>query len=167
MAHAWGCRIYTMPGYEEIILKSQDKPVRGKIYVMYHGTTFQAAKGIIKHGFRQSEDGMLGRGVYCTKDKDKAERYPLDDKRDQVILKLTVSVGKVKKIDRQGHPLQKTWHDKGYNTAWVPEFSGMVNSGLEENCIWNPRRIRVVAVVKAPREHERYLRELVEKKSRK
>ncbi|MEE6517662.1 hypothetical protein FKM82_028018 [Ascaphus truei] len=168
MANVWG---YTddvweeesLPGYEEIILQSQDVPVNGKIYVMFHGTTVEAAKEIIKNGFKRSTRGplMLGPGVYVSRDKDKAARYPLDDKSDQVILKLRVNVGKVKKIDYQGHPLQKTWHEEGYDTAWVPEFCGMVNSGLEENCIWDPRRIKVVAVVKVPREDQHFLIELL------
>ncbi|MEE6484783.1 hypothetical protein FKM82_014027 [Ascaphus truei] len=174
MANVWGSMDDTddvweeefLPGYEEIILQSQDVPVNGKIYVMFHGTTVEFAEKIIKNGFKQSTRGplMLGPGVYVSRDKNKAARYPLDDndKSDQVILKLIVNVGKVKKIDYQGHPLQKTWHEEGYDTAWVPEFCGMVKSGLEENCIWDPRRIKVVAITKAPREYQRFLIELAE-----
>uniref|UniRef100_A0A8C5MZD9 PARP catalytic domain-containing protein n=1 Tax=Leptobrachium leishanense TaxID=445787 RepID=A0A8C5MZD9_9ANUR len=117
-----------------------------KIYVMYHGTTQPAAQEIIKKGFRPSADGMLGRGVYVSRDEKKAARYPLGDQRDQVILKLRVNVGKVKKIDQQDHPMQKTWHDHGYDTAWVPEFCGMVESGLEEDCVWDPKRIKVMDI---------------------
>uniref|UniRef100_A0A8C5MVN8 PARP catalytic domain-containing protein n=1 Tax=Leptobrachium leishanense TaxID=445787 RepID=A0A8C5MVN8_9ANUR len=124
--------------------KFDSEPTNGRIYVMYHGTTLAAAEQIIKNGFRQSPDGMLGRGVYVSRDEDKAARYPLGDKSDQVILKLHVNVGKVKKIDRQRHPMQKTWHDKGFDTAWVPHCCGMVDSGLEEDCVWDPDRIKVV-----------------------
>ncbi|KAE8592627.1 hypothetical protein XENTR_v10018821 [Xenopus tropicalis] len=132
-----------------------------KIYVMYHGTTVAAATQIIQHGFKQSADGMLGRGVYVSRDMDKAARYPLDDQSDQVVLKLTVKVGRVKKIDCQGHHLQKTWHDHGYDAAWVPSYSGMVPSQLEEDCIWDPRRIRVVDIAKAPQNHISHLKMLV------
>uniref|UniRef100_A0A8C5N074 PARP catalytic domain-containing protein n=1 Tax=Leptobrachium leishanense TaxID=445787 RepID=A0A8C5N074_9ANUR len=119
------------------------QPDDGKIYSMYHGTTAAAAEQIIMKGFRQSPDGMLGRGVYVSRDPNKAARYPLEDKRDQVILKLRVNVGKVKKIDRQYHPMQKTWHKHGFDTAWVPPNCDMVRSGLEEDCVWDPKRIRV------------------------
>uniref|UniRef100_A0A4W5JUA0 Uncharacterized protein n=1 Tax=Hucho hucho TaxID=62062 RepID=A0A4W5JUA0_9TELE len=35
----------------------------------------------------------------------------------------------------------KTWHDEGYDSAWVPPNCGMVKSGLDENCVWDPNRI--------------------------
>uniref|UniRef100_A0A8C5PFK4 PARP catalytic domain-containing protein n=1 Tax=Leptobrachium leishanense TaxID=445787 RepID=A0A8C5PFK4_9ANUR len=123
---------------------------KGKIYIMYHGTSVMSAIQILTHGFQQSADGMLGRGVYVTRDRNKAAGYPYNNIHDQVILKLRVSVGRVKKIERDGHPLQKTWHDHGYNTAWVPPHCGMVRSGFEEDCVWNPNRIKVVGIEKAP-----------------
>ncbi|XP_030073568.1 uncharacterized protein LOC115479650 [Microcaecilia unicolor] len=122
-----------------------------KVYDMYHGTTAQAADSIIRTGFRPSKDGMLGPGVYVSRDIRKAQRYPLNlSPANRVILKVRVRVGKVKKIDRQGHPLQRTWHAHGYDTAWVPPNSGMVASGLTENCVWDPKRVKVLAVVQAP-----------------
>ncbi|XP_029470529.1 uncharacterized protein LOC115098222 [Rhinatrema bivittatum] len=122
-----------------------------RFYDMYHGTSVQAAISIIQTGFIPSKDGMLGRGVYVSRDIKKAQRYPMYlSPTDRVILKVNVRVGKVKKIDRQGHPLQKTWHAHGYDTAWVPPNSGMVPSGLEENCVWDPKRVKVMDVVQAP-----------------
>uniref|UniRef100_A0A8C5MVD7 PARP catalytic domain-containing protein n=1 Tax=Leptobrachium leishanense TaxID=445787 RepID=A0A8C5MVD7_9ANUR len=141
----------SLPDFHETHLLSNDRPVDGKIYTMYHGTTLAAAKNIINEGFKQSIDGMLGRGVYVSRDIKKASRYPLRDRSDQVILKVRVNVGKVMKIDDQGHPLQKTWHNHGYDTAWVPPNCGMVPSGREEDCVWDPNRIQVTDVVKAPK----------------
>uniref|UniRef100_A0A8C5N0X2 Poly [ADP-ribose] polymerase n=1 Tax=Leptobrachium leishanense TaxID=445787 RepID=A0A8C5N0X2_9ANUR len=132
-----------------------------QIYVMYHGTTVAAAIQIIMNGFSQSKDGMLGRGVYVSRNQDKAARYPLGDQSDQVILKLRVNVGKVKKIDRQYNLMQKTWHDHGYDTAWVPAYCGMVKSGLEEDCVWDPKRIKVVGIVQAPPGYLPQLQQLV------
>ncbi|KAE8592625.1 hypothetical protein XENTR_v10018819 [Xenopus tropicalis] len=151
-----------LPYFQEIILQSNAQPRDGKIYVMYHGTTLAAAIQIIQNGFKQSADGMLGRGVYVSRDMDKAARYPLRDQSQQVILKLRVNVGKVKMINYQGHPLQKTWHDHGYDTAWVPASCGMVPSQLEEDCIWDPKRIKVVGIAKAY-QCTRDLQQLVEK----
>ncbi|KAJ8342455.1 hypothetical protein SKAU_G00323830 [Synaphobranchus kaupii] len=114
-------------------LQSHSKPVNNSSYVMYHGTTKEAAESIKRYGFECSGDGMLGPGVYVSRDPQKAGRYPLDaDDRDRRVLELNVDVGRVKKIDHQGHPLQKTWQATGYDTAWVPPKCGMVPSGLEE-----------------------------------
>ncbi|KAM9447074.1 uncharacterized protein Hap1MRO34_023526 [Clarias gariepinus] len=118
-------------------------------YIMYHGTTFQNANNIIWNGFVQSTDGMLGPGVYVSRSFQKAAAYPitLPPGEARVILQLRVQVGNVIRIDYQGHPLQKTWHQAGYDTAWVPPYCGMVPSGLEEDCVWDPRRIDVLKVL--------------------
>ena len=123
-------------------------PIEGGIYLMYHGTSRQAAGQILANGFRQSSGGMLGRGVYVSRDLQKASIYPRRLPESQrAVLKLRVRVGKVKKIDYQGHPMQKTWHDYGYDSAWCPPHCGMVRSGLEEDCIWDPDRITVLNIV--------------------
>uniref|UniRef100_A0A8P4GGS5 PARP catalytic domain-containing protein n=1 Tax=Dicentrarchus labrax TaxID=13489 RepID=A0A8P4GGS5_DICLA len=124
------------------------EPVSGRRYIMYHGTCRKTVKSILASGFRLSEDGMLGRGVYLSRDLDKASRYPLDHcESDKVVIKVIVDVGKVKAINYQGHPLQTTWHDDGYDTAWVPPKCGMVPSGLEEDCVWDPRRIQIIGTI--------------------
>uniref|UniRef100_S4RLZ3 PARP catalytic domain-containing protein n=1 Tax=Petromyzon marinus TaxID=7757 RepID=S4RLZ3_PETMA len=124
-------------------------PTDDRVYTMYHGTNVASAKAICSEGFRQSAGGMLGRGVYVSRNIDKARRYPLDTEDHlKVILKLEVDVGKVKKIDSQNHPLRLTWHDEGYDTAWVPAGCGMVTSQLEEDCVWDPERVKVVDITK-------------------
>ncbi|MGH0168640.1 UNVERIFIED_CONTAM: hypothetical protein FKN15_054809 [Acipenser sinensis] len=136
------------PSFVEACLQSYTEPVEGKLYTMYHGTTKEAAENIKRDGFKQSDDGMLGRGVYVSRDINKASRYPLHcPEREKRVLKLRVNVGRVMKIDRQGHPMQKTWHHHGYDSAWVPPNCGMVKSGLEEDCIWDPDRIKVMEVM--------------------
>jgi len=96
-------------------LESLKQPDEGKVYRMYHGTTREAAEKIKVSGFKQSSQGMLGPGVYLSRDLQKASRYPLDLPENQrVVLRVKVNVGKVIKIDRQGHPKQKTWHNYGY-----------------------------------------------------
>uniref|UniRef100_A0A8C4RJU3 PARP catalytic domain-containing protein n=1 Tax=Erpetoichthys calabaricus TaxID=27687 RepID=A0A8C4RJU3_ERPCA len=124
------------------------KPTNSKVYVMYHGTTRKNANIIMEKGFKRSTKGMLGPGVYVSRDPKKALRYPLKVKPgNQVVLELLVNVGMVKKINRQGHPMQKTWHKHGYDTAWVPPDCGMVDSHLEEDCIWDPKRIKVLNIL--------------------
>ncbi|XP_064207060.1 grass carp reovirus (GCRV)-induced gene 2p [Anguilla rostrata] len=134
-------------------LQAEQVPKSGKLYTMYHGTKVQTARDIIKQGFRQSPDGMLGPGVYISRNQKKAERYPLHSSvNDRVVLKLRVDTGKVKRIDTDNHPMQKTWHSQGYDTAWVPPNCGMraVPSGLEEDCVWDPNRIEVIDIALAP-----------------
>ncbi|XP_058613426.1 grass carp reovirus (GCRV)-induced gene 2e [Onychostoma macrolepis] len=135
-------------GNSSTLLQGNTNPVSGQVYTMYHGTSMEAAKKIRKEGFHQSVKGMFGRGVYLSRDLEKARRYPLNLQAYQrVVLKVKVNVGKVKKIDRQGHPLQKTWHDHGYDTAWCPPNCGMVASGLEEDCVWDPQRIQIIEMI--------------------
>nr|ADZ76345.1 Gig2-like protein DreA [Danio rerio] len=128
-------------------LQSSTEPEDGKVYRMYHGTTKTAAEQIRIHGFQPSTNGMFGRGVYLSRDLNKASRYPLDNPKERVVIRVKVNVGKVKKIDYQGHPLQKTWHAEGYDTAWCPPNCGMVTSGLEEDCVWDPERITVIDII--------------------
>ncbi|XP_032812376.2 uncharacterized protein LOC116943556 [Petromyzon marinus] len=132
-------------------LQADITPTDDRVYTMYHGTNVASAKAICSEGFRQSAGGMLGRGVYVSRNIDKARRYPLDTEDHlKVILKLEVDVGKVKKIDSQNHPLRLTWHDEGYDTAWVPAGCGMVTSQLEEDCVWDPERVKVIGIEEAP-----------------
>ncbi|XP_061567253.1 uncharacterized protein LOC133421610 [Cololabis saira] len=138
------------PSYPHLNLTmvSPEPPEDGRTYTMYHGTTRENAQVILSRGFTQSEGGMLGAGVYLSREREKAKRYPIDwPENDKVVIKVKVNVGKVKAINRQGHPLQKTWNDHGYDTAWVPPNCGMVKSGLQENCIWDPSRITIVEVI--------------------
>lgn len=134
-------------------LRPSQQPNDRGIYTMYHGTSVASARSIIAQGFRQSETGMLGKGVYVSRDKTKAERYPLKGHdSDRVVLELRVRVGRVKRIDKDKHPMQFTWSTKGYDTAWVPPNCGMkaVPSGLEEDCVFDPKKIKVVGIAKAP-----------------
>ncbi|KAI5622471.1 GCRV inducedprotein 2i [Silurus asotus] len=131
-------------------LESWSEPTDGKVYRMYHGTSSHAAAQIMRTGFKQSSGGMLGRGVYLSRDLDKAD-LPEDQR---VVIRVRVRVGRVKKIDRQGHPLQKTWHNQGYDTAWCPPGCGMVRSNLEEDCVWDPKRIEVIDVIRPSTEEE-------------
>ncbi|NP_001093525.1 grass carp reovirus (GCRV)-induced gene 2p [Danio rerio] len=138
---------------EDRHLQANQEPKSGRLYTMYHGTSVKVARAIISTGFKPSADGMLGPGVYVSRDQKKAERYPLKSPiTDKVVLKLSVDCGKVKRIDKDNHALQKTWHSQGYDTAWVPPNCGMkaVPSGLEEDCIYDPARIEVTDIALAP-----------------
>ncbi|XP_069470380.1 uncharacterized protein [Ambystoma mexicanum] len=130
-------------------LRTDQEPESGREYIMYHGTHKANARAIISSGFQRSSDGLLGPGVYVSRDVNKALCYPRNvNDDDRVVFKLRVRVGKVKKIDCNNHPLQKRWHQSGYDTAWVPPQSSITTiiTGREEDCVWDPKRISVVGV---------------------
>ncbi|KAM9360135.1 uncharacterized protein ABDE67_000758 isoform 1-T1 [Symphorus nematophorus] len=133
-------------------LAPSQKPQKQGVYKMYHGTSVANARLIIANGFKQSTGGMLGPGVYVSRDIRKASCYPQNQPTNRVVLQLRVRPGRVKRIDKDNHPLQHTWHSQGYDTAWVPPNCGMraVPSGREEDCVFDPKRVEVVGIAKAP-----------------
>ncbi|ROL47588.1 hypothetical protein DPX16_13303 [Anabarilius grahami] len=123
-------------------LKPGQEPKKSHGYTMYHGTLKTNAPAIISSGFRPSFGGTLGPGVYCSRDINKAMGYPACALNDRVVLKLRVRVGKVKKIDRQNMNLMTSWHQNGYDTAWLPASV----LGLEEDCVFDPKRLTVIGI---------------------
>lgn len=157
----------SFPGVE---LQPSQKPQKRGVYAMYHGTSVASARLIIANGFQPSSGGMLGKGVYVSRDMKKAAHYPLMSQiTDRVVLQLRVRPGRVKRIDTDNHPMQLTWHAHGYDTAWVPPKSGMMSvpSGLEEDCVFDPKRVTLVGIAKAPNNTiEKELQQLLSKKTR-
>lgn len=130
-------------------LSEDQQPTTGRVYTMFHGTQLKNAETIIRNGFVPSKDGLLGPGIYVSRNIDKAKCYPPNtDKKDKVVFKLKVRVGKVKKIDCDHHPMQKSWHQQGYDCAWIPPHSKIssIKSGREEDCVWDPARITLIDV---------------------
>ena len=112
----------------------------GKVITMFHGTSESIAKEILNHGFRPSTSGLLGAGVYLSRDVAKASNY------GPAIVEAKVDVGKVALINKKAHPWQKCWRSHGYDSAWIPANCGVVASGLEEHCVFDPKRIAVVRI---------------------
>ncbi|XP_028313051.1 uncharacterized protein LOC114469599 [Gouania willdenowi] len=140
-----------------VVLQPTQSPQNRGVYKMYHGTTIANARLIVANGFKPSSGGLLGKGVYVSRDKKKASAYPRNflfgvNKSDQVILELRVRVGRVKKIDSNNYHMRETWHRDGYDTAWVPPNCGLsaVPSGLEEDCVFDPKRVKVVGIASTP-----------------
>lgn len=124
-------------------LQPGQAPKKSHGYTMFHGTHKSNAQAIVTSGFKPSAGGTLGPGVYCSRDINKAMRYPaMCAAYDRVVFKLQVRVGKVKRIDNQCMHLQTTWHQDGYDTAWLPASV----LGLEEDCVWDPNRLTVVGI---------------------
>lgn len=132
-------------------LRPGQKPHRRGTYTMFHGTTVDNARLIIANGFQPSDGGMLGKGVYISRDILKTSFYPKNSNYpDRVILKLRARLGRVKRICDANDPMRTTWSDHGYDTAWVPPSCNMtsVRSGLQENCVFDPSRLTVVGIAR-------------------
>ena len=114
----------------------------------YHATNLEAALKIQAEGFRVDLSGSnagarLGPGVYCTVTLQKAMQY-CKGPHGGIVFELQVDLGKCKKLERND-PLMTTWQQNGYDSAWAPADSG--GSGLEENCIKDSARIRIVRAI--------------------
>ena len=117
---------------------------------MYHGTpSLENAALIEQNGFRASSGGLLGPGVYVSRDMGKAEQY----RKGGVMFEVLVRVGLVcdikdhqvpvpvgskwkemknanpdavqdmkaaKDLVASGWTREAPWHAAGYDTAWVP-----------------------------------------------
>ncbi|KAJ3600429.1 hypothetical protein NHX12_031412 [Muraenolepis orangiensis] len=126
----------------------QGQPQSGQSYTMYHGTTRANADVIIMPStgpLERSVDGILGRGVYLSRNVNTASRYPIDlPDAQRVVLVVEVTVGKVIAINCKGHPRQENWHDARYgevfDTAWCPPD---LNDNKEEICVWDHNSITV------------------------
>jgi len=64
--------------------------VADKVYVMYHGTSLESAALIEQKGFTASDGGLLGPGVYVSRNMQKAQQYRGNG---GVILEVLVRVG--------------------------------------------------------------------------
>ena len=113
----------------------------------YHATSEENALRIQEHGFviPDGPGGLLGRGVYCTSTPAKAMDY-LKGPHGGVVLELKIDLGNCKQLV-EDDPMMKTWQNH-YDSAWDP-FSAVNpgDKGKEENCVKNPKRIKVVQAI--------------------
>ena len=61
----------------------------------------------------------MGAGVYVTRSEQKAAWYSGKHFTNGVIIKLKVALGRYVEINGQGHPLQMTWMEHGYDSAFL------------------------------------------------
>merc|ERR1712038_569201 len=112
-----------------------------QVFVMYHSTkTWQQAETILDNGFYLSDHSrsMLGKGIYASSTFEKTQNY------GPITFKLLVYPGRICLINRQGHPLQKTWQSE-FGSAWTPPNThGMVR--FQENCLQSNDQIRILGV---------------------
>ena len=115
----------------------------------YHGTSPEAALSIQTNGFDPERSGsnagaLLGKGVYCTTTLEKAMHYAKRKAAQGIIFELRIDLGRCKTLQKDD-PMMKSWQEHGYDSAWAPD--GANTSGLEENCIKDSARIRIVRAI--------------------
>lgn len=111
------------------------------VVIMYHGTTLDNARHIMREGFRASTEGLLGPGVYLSRDLAKASNY------GEAIVEVRAAIGRCVVINSKNARLKKNWHAHGYDSAWIPPQSNVSKSALEEHCIFDPSRVAPVRLM--------------------
>ena len=111
---------------------------------MYHGTDLASAIQIMQagvHGLKPSSSGMLGAGVYCSRELQKAQAYA---PRQQLQPGFgIVFLLRIEAWEGEGDPQHPRRHGIKLGTT----LHGCVNaSGLEEDCVWDPQRVKIVGV---------------------
>ena len=119
---------------------------------LYHATSLEAALRIQAEGFRvpkgpsqQKAGALLGPGVYASATLQKAMKY-CDGPEGGIVFQLAVDLGRCKTLE-ENDPMMITWHLHGYDSAWAPTGAGGRGAGLEENCIKDPKRIKIMQAI--------------------
>ena len=119
--------------------------------IVYHGTSKNRAKKIMRGGFSPSEDGLLGGGVYSTTDKSKAAAFANQFGKNARIVVASADLGSVATVDatdaRHGGYSETAWQ-WSHDTAYTPSGEGVARS---EYCTQDTSRITPLQVELVPK----------------
>ena len=111
---------------------------------LFHGTSWETAKAILRDGFIESEDGLLGPGVYVARE-DKARNFAMDRMRHRGqeggLVSVLVTVRRAKFV-RQN---DSNWQSEGYDACRADETTF---SNSMEWCVKDRSQLEVIAVEK-------------------
>ena len=108
-----------------------------RFFVMYHATPASNVSSILDNGFNESTEGMLGPGLYVSRDIDKTRFY------GGVCFKLLVYTGKTRLVtaaDKSG-----SWRSK-YDSAYLPPNNDVVKKKQEETCLKSAKQARILGI---------------------
>jgi len=118
-------------------------------FEMYHGTSMDAAADIVKNGFKASDDGYLGRGVYGGYE-DKARAFAKDAiKRggEGALIKCRVTVddGQASIVTANGEASRVRCAASNAPAVWYP---GPPNGTVKrpEVAVRDPAKVEVISV---------------------
>jgi hypothetical protein len=69
-----------------------------------------------------------------------------DGPQGGIVFQLSVDLGRCKTLE-ENDPMMTTWQQHGYDSAWAPTGAGGRGAGLEENCIKDPKRIKIIQAI--------------------
>ena len=120
-----------------VLVKTDASGTHHRFYVMYHATKKENVSSILADGFRESTGGMLGPGLYVSRDIDKTRAY------GDVCFKLLVYIGITKlmaEVDTSGD-----WRSH-HHSAYLPPNNNVVASKREETCLKSAKQARILGI---------------------
>ena len=120
-----------------VLAKTYASGTHHRFFVMYHATKKENVSSILANGFRESTGGMLGPGLYVSRDIDKTRAY------GDVCFKLLVYIGITKQmteVDTSGD-----WRSH-HHSAYLPPNNDVVASKREETCLKSVRQARILGI---------------------
>mgnify|MGYP003324346218 CR=1 FL=1 len=110
-----------------------------QFFVMYHATKASNVSSILANGFQESTGGMLGPGLYVSRDIDKTRNY------GDVCFKLLVYTGKTTMVSAAD--LSGSWRSQ-YDSAYVPPNNNIptIPSKREETCLKSVKQARILGI---------------------
>ena len=111
-----------------------------KVMKFLHGTSWENAKQIYRNGFIESDDGLLGPGVYVARE-DKALKFARDTHRHQGteggLIEVLVTTNNPKYVTFD----DKTWRSEGYDACRADQTSSSNNM---EWCVSHRDQLKVL-----------------------
>uniref|UniRef100_A0A7S3JY89 PARP catalytic domain-containing protein n=1 Tax=Aureoumbra lagunensis TaxID=44058 RepID=A0A7S3JY89_9STRA len=124
----------------------EEKPQEEVKLKLYHGTSWNRALSILRDGFIESSDGLLGRGVYLARE-DKARRFAANRTRHGGLEGGLVTVLAFYKSAKFVKSDDKVWLQEGYDACRADTTTSSPNM---EWCIASREQCQVIAVEKIP-----------------
>ena len=116
----------------------------GHVFKFYHGTSWKVAQKILGHGFIESSDGLLGKGIYVARE-DKAMRFAKNKNRHKGqhggLVELRVTVRKPKFVSSNDN----SWQKEGYDACRAERTT--LSSHMEW-CIKDRDQVQVIGISK-------------------
>jgi hypothetical protein len=116
----------------------------GKVYKFFHGTSWDKARQIEKHGFVASTEGCLGPGIYVAR-YEKADRFAKEFTRHKGcvggLVEVLLTDKNPKFVDTNHGWNDVSWRDEGFDACRAESTTASTSM---EWCIADSSQVRVV-----------------------
>ena len=120
-----------------VLIHTDPDGFRHKFYVMYHATPASNVESILANSFCESTGGMLGPGLYVSRDIDKTRYY------SDVCFKLLVYTGKTRELSTKD--TSGSWRSE-FDTVYIPPNNDVVKNKREEFCLKSAKQARILGI---------------------